>query len=49
MKKNGPEVVVFGVDPWGHRGGWIADKYEDIFFLDQGDIAAAMKTRAYPV
>lgn len=46
MKKNGPEVVVFGVGPVGATvGGWIADKYEDICFLDQGDIAAAMKAR----
>jgi 2-dehydropantoate 2-reductase len=46
VSKESPEVVVFGAGPIGGSvGGWIAEKHENIFFLDQGAVAEGMCTR----
>ena len=47
MTSEKPKVIVFGAGPVGGSvGGWIAAAgYENIFFLDQGAVAAGMKAR----
>jgi len=43
MKEN-PSIVMFGTGAIGGSvGAWIAEKYKDIYFLDQGAIADAMR------
>jgi 2-dehydropantoate 2-reductase len=40
------KMVIFGAGPVGGTvGGWIAAKYDNIYFLDQGPIAAGMKAK----
>ena len=46
MRRDGLEMVIFGAGPVGGSvGGWIAAEYDNIHFLDQGDIAAGMKAK----
>ncbi len=46
MKTDAPVTVVFGAGPVGGTvGGWIAGQYANIYFLDQGPVAAGMKAR----
>lgn len=46
MKKDGLELVILGAGPVGGSvGGWIAAQYDNVYFLDQGDVAAGMKAK----
>ena len=46
MKKDGLEIVFFGAGPVGGTvGGWIAAKHENVYFLDQGEIAEGMRAK----
>ncbi|MFA6450429.1 MAG: 2-dehydropantoate 2-reductase [bacterium] len=45
MKEN-PSIVILGAGAIGGSvGAWIAEKYKDIYFLDQGKIADAMREK----
>lgn len=46
MKREGLEMVIFGAGPVGGSvGGWIATKHDNVYFLDQGPVAAGMKAK----
>ena len=44
--KDNPKILFFGAGAIGGTvGSWIAEKYENIFFLDKGEIANTLKTK----
>ena len=44
--KQDPKIVIFGAGVIGGSvGGWIAPHYENIWFLDQGEIAKALREK----
>jgi 2-dehydropantoate 2-reductase len=46
MSKENPKIVFFGAGVIGGSvGGWIAPHYDNLFFLDQGEMAKALKEK----
>ncbi len=46
MSENKPKIVFLGSGVvGGAAGAWVAEKYDEVFFLDQGEIQAALKEK----